>query len=196
MTNPNYTAPNATGTMVISKGAATITLGSLEQTYDGSPRPATATTNPPGLSGISFTYDGSASAPTNIGQYAVVAAFSNPNYQAPDVTGTLTISQATATITLSNLAQTYDGSAKHAIATTSPAGLSGVSITYNGSEIAPTNAGSYAVVATLSNPNTLPATAEGTLVIGKAMPAITLTGLAHTYDGSPKSATATSPDGA
>src|SRR5437773_91065 len=96
------------------------------------------------------TYDGArklATATTNAGSCSVVASLSNANYTASSATGTLTINQATATITLSNLPQGYDGPPKPATATTSPAGLNGVSITYDGSATAPTNIGSYAVVA-------------------------------------------------
>src|SRR5437016_494064 len=134
---------------------------------DGPPKPLTPTTNPAGLSGVSITYNGSATAPTEIGNYAVAASLNNANYTAANATGTLTINKGTATITLSNLTQGYDGSPKPATATTSPAGLSGVSITYNGSPTAPTNVGSYAVVASLSNANYTASNAAGTLTINK-----------------------------
>src|SRR5439155_676351 len=120
-------------------------LSNLTQTYDGSPKPVIVTTSPAGVSGVSITYDGSATAPTNAGSYSVVASLNNANYTASNATGTLTINKGTATITLTNLTQGYDGSPKPATATTSPAGLSGVSITYDGSATAPTNVGSYAV---------------------------------------------------
>src|SRR5204862_305384 len=129
LNNANYTAPNATGTLTINKGTATITFSNLTQTYDGSAKSATATTSPAGLSGVSITYGGSPTAPTTAGSYAVVASMNNTNYSATNATGTLTI-QGQATITLSNLTQTYDGSPKPVTVTTSPAGLSGVSITY------------------------------------------------------------------
>jgi hypothetical protein len=57
-----------------------------------------------------------------------------------------------ATITLLNLAQTYDGTPRTVAATTVPAGLA-VSLTYNGSASAPVNAGSYAVVASVTDPD-------------------------------------------
>src|SRR5213079_1749135 len=94
----------------------------------------------------SVTYNGSTTAPTNIGSYAVVASLSNANYTASNATGTLTISKGTATLTLSNLTQGYDGSPKPITVTTNPADLSGVSVTYNGSTSAPTDTGSYSVV--------------------------------------------------
>ena len=76
---------------------------------------------------------------------------------------TVTVNKATATLTLSNLAQTYSGVPEPVTVTTSPAGLSGVSVTYNGSSTAPTAAGSYAVVASLTNADYTASNATGTL---------------------------------
>src|SRR5439155_1111831 len=219
-----YTASNATGTLTINGGTATITLSNLTQPYNGSPKSATATTSPAeigrasstdrvsatvpadagsytvvaslnnanytapnatgtattspaGLSGVSITYNGSATVPTDAGSYAVVASLNNAIYTASNATGTLTISQAPATITLSNLTQPYNGSPKSATATTSPAGLSGVSITYNGLSTAPTATGSYAVVASLTNANYAAPDAIGTLTITNETATITLSNL-------------------
>ncbi len=72
---------------------ATITLGSLTQTYTGSPLGATAMTTPSGLA-VSYTYDGSPVEPTNAGTYAVVATINDPNYSGT-ATGSFTIAQAT-----------------------------------------------------------------------------------------------------
>lgn len=57
----------------------------------------------------------------------------------------------TATVTLSNLVVTYDGTPKSATVTTDPAGLS-VSVTYDGSSQLPVDAGTYAVQATVTSP--------------------------------------------
>jgi hypothetical protein len=173
LTDSNYVAPNATGTLVVAKASATITLSNLNQTYDGAPKAVIATTSPAGLSVISITYNGSSTVPTTAGSYAVIASLTNDNYAATSASGTLTVAKASATITLSNLSQIYDGAPKAAIATTSPAGLSGISITYNGSSSSPTAAGSYSVVASLANTNYVAANASGTLVIGKVTPSIT-----------------------
>src|SRR5206468_3680619 len=75
----------------------------------------------------------------------------DPNYTGT-ASGTLVVAKATATVTLGALTQTYDGSARVATATTSPAGLS-VQLTYDGSTAAPVNVGSYAVAATVTEPN-------------------------------------------
>ena len=82
-------------------------------------------------------------------------------------TGLLNITSGPAvpvTVTLQNLAQTYDGSPKEVSATTSPPAGLAVAITYNGSSTAPTAAGSYSVVATVTTAGYV-GTASGTLVI-------------------------------
>jgi MBG domain/MBG domain (YGX type) len=275
--NSNYNAAtDVSRSFSIAKAQATLALSNLNQTYDGSPKAVTVTTTPSGLSGVSVTYDGAATAPTNAGSYAVVATLTNPNYQASNATGTLvvakagqtitfaalanktygdadftvsatassglsvsfsaagnctvsgnsvhitgagsctvtasqggssnynaaadvsrsfSIAKAQATLALSNLNQTYDGSAKAVTVTTTPSGLSGVSVTYDGSTTAPTNAGSYAVVASLSNANYQATDASGTLVIAKANQTITFNALANKTYGDPDftvSATASS----
>ena len=178
---------SATGTLVIGKGTATVTLGSLNPTYDGTAKSATATTVPAGLV-VDLTYDGSATAPTAAGSYAVTGTVNEANWQGTN-SGMLVIGKGTATVTLGDLAQTYDGTAKSATATTVPAGLV-VDLTYDGSATAPTAAGSYAVTGTVNEAN-WQGSATGTLVIGKGTATVTLGSLNPTYDGTAKSATAT-----
>lgn len=84
-------------------------------------------------------------------------------------------------ISLSNLTQTYNGTARSATVTTVPSGLPHT-ITYNGSTTAPVNAGSYAVVATLVDE---PVSATGTLVINKANLSISFPSLAEKNYGNP-----------
>ena len=189
ITDPNHTG-SATGTLVIAKATATVTLSNLAATYDGNPHAATATTVPAGLA-VNLTYNGSATAPTAVGSYAVAATITAPNYTG-SATGTLVISAATttaATVTLSNLTATYDGKSHPATVTTAPAGLT-VSVTYNGSSTAPVAAGSYTVVANVTQTG-YTGSATGTLIIGKATATITLSNLTSTYDGTPHAATAT-----
>lgn len=96
ITDPNYTG-SASGTLVVAKAAATVTLGSLNQTYDGTPRSASATTAPAGLS-VNFTYNGSGTAPSAVGSYAVVGTVNDTNY-AGSASGTLVISPGPTTVT-------------------------------------------------------------------------------------------------
>ena len=178
---------SATNTLVISQATGAVTLGSLSQTYDGTAKAATATTTPSGLT-VSFTYNGSANAPTNAGSYTVIGTINDANYQG-SATNTLVIAQATGAITLGSLSQTYNGTAKAATATTTPSGLT-VSFTYNGSANAPTNAGSYTVIGTINDAN-YQGSATNTLVISQASGAVTLGNLSQTYNGTAKAATAT-----
>jgi hypothetical protein len=65
-----------------------------------------------------------------------------------------------------------------------------VTFTYDGGATPPTNAGSYAVVGTINDAN-YTGSASSTLTISKAGAMVTLGGLGSTYDGSAKTATAT-----
>ena len=162
------TASNGIGTaatqdfsIVIAKAAATASLGGLAQTFNNTPRSATATTTPAGLA-VDYTYDGSSTAPTNAGSYTVVATINDSNYSGT-ASGTLVIAKATAGLALNGLLQTYNGSPKPVSATTTPSGLT-VSITYDGSSTAPTNHGSYVIAASINDAN-YSGTASGTLMI-------------------------------
>jgi MBG domain/CARDB len=177
---------SATATLTINKATATVTLSNLNYTYNGSPHGATATTSPPGLP-VVLTYTGVAygpttTPPTNAGSYQVDATINHQNYQG-SATATLTINKAAATITLSSLNHTYDGNPHPAVATTSPINLP-VNLTYNGSPRPPANAGSYAVVATIADPN-YQGSATATLVIAQASQTITFAALANKAYGDP-----------
>src|SRR5207302_5974059 len=132
-TNPNYNDQSGTVHDQIDKATATVTLGSLSQTYAGTPKSATATTTPPGLN-VTFSYNGSATAPTNAGSYTVVGTINDTNYSGSG-TGTLVIAKATATVTLQQLNQNYNGQPRTINAKTTPSNLS-VLLTYNGSPTA------------------------------------------------------------
>ena len=175
--DPNYQGA-VSGTFIIQKAAATVTLSDLTQTYTGSPLTPTATTVPPGLA-IVWTN----APPTSAGSYAVTATVNDPNYQGA-ASGTFAIEKAAATVTLSNLTQTYTGSPLTPTATTVPPGP----IVWTNAP--QTNAGSYAVTATVNNPN-YQGTASGNFIIQKAAATVTLSNLTQTYTGSPLTPTAT-----
>jgi len=108
-----------------------------------------------------------------------VFAVINPPSAAPS---TLHHERATATVSLGNLAPTYDGAPEAVLATTTPAGFP-VDITYNGSSTVPTEAGTYAVTATIDDLN-YQGSATGTLVIGRATPTVAVTPVdVSAYDG-------------
>jgi hypothetical protein len=183
ITDPNY-AGGATNLLTIAKAAATIQLGNLTQTYDGSPKSASVQTLPLGLA-AGLTYNNSAATPINAGSYQVIASVADANYFG-SVTNLLTVTKASASIQLAGLNQLYSGSACQVSATTVPAGLTLVKL-YNGAIAAPTNAGSYPVSAAITDPN-YAGGATNLLTIAKAAATIQLGNLTQTYDGSPKSA--------
>src|ERR1019366_956010 len=167
-----------------SKTPATVTLGNLTQTYTGSPLMPAATTNPPGLA-ITLT-----NAPqTAPGSYAVTATVNDPIYQG-SASGTFTINNKAAVVTLGNLTQTYTGSPLMPTATTNPAGLA---ITWTNAP--QTKAGAYSVTATVNDPN-YQGSASGTFTINKAPASVALANLTQTYTGSALAPTAaTTPPG-
>jgi uncharacterized protein YqjF (DUF2071 family) len=158
-----------TGTLVITKAPATVTLANLEQLYSGSACVVTANTVPAGLP-VTLTYNGSSSAPTAAGSYTVAATIDSTDYVGA-ATGTLVIAKAPAAVTLANLEQVYSGNPCSVTATTVPAGLP-VTVTYNGAAVAPIEVGSYAVAALIDSPN-YTGTSTGTLVITSATAPIT-----------------------
>jgi sugar lactone lactonase YvrE len=95
-----------------------------------------------------------------------------------------------ATVTLSSMEETYTGSPLSPTVATSPSGLS-----YTLSGAPQTNAGSYTVTATISDPN-YTGSATGTFIIDPAAAAVTLGNMTQTYTSSPLSPTVTtSPSG-
>lgn len=110
--------------------------------------------------------------PSAAGAYVATVTATNASGSGSQ-TVAINIAPAPATIALSGLTFTYDGAAKSATVTTTPSGLP-VSVTYNGGPNAPINAGSYAVVAAITDPNYAAAPASGTLVIQQAAATISL----------------------
>ena len=118
----------------------------------------------------------------NVGSYSDTVTFTNSTNGTGNTTRgvALTVNPAPATVTLGNLAQTYNGAQKTVSVTTNPASLAN-SVTYNGSVTAPTNAGTYAVVATITNSN-YTGSASNNLVIAKAPQTITFNALSPVLD--------------
>jgi hypothetical protein len=175
----NFTTATATVSVTVNPALATVTLGNLSQTYDGTAKPVNVTTSPAGLN-VGVTYNASSLPPTNAGSYLVVATVNDPNY-AGSATNTLVIGQAAASVTLNNLSQSYDGKAKFVTASTVPSNLK-VVLTYNGSPSAPINPGNYQVVGTIVDIN-YQGNATKTLKITLAKTRITLPTALPTSDG-------------
>jgi hypothetical protein len=166
--SPNYMG-SGTGTLVVAKAPSSVVLSGLSQTYNGAGRRVTVSTVPAGLP-FGVTYNGQTNLPVNAGSYPVVATINSLNY-AGSGTGTLVVGKAAATVTLSNLRQSYDGNAKSVTTTTTPRNLP-VTVTYRNGSAAPVNAGNYPVMATVSDSN-YSGVATGILAVTRATQTIT-----------------------
>ena len=180
------------GTITIAKGTQTITFDTIPpKVFGDAPFTVTATASS-GLP-VSFSASGACS---NVGAIVtidsagdcVVTASQDGDgtwAPAPDVEQTVSTAKAAAVVTLGDLQQTYDGTAKHATATTTPDGLA-VTFTYDGDATEPTDAGTYTVVATVQDAG-YQGTATGSLIIDKAGSSVVIdctTGAPFTYTGS------------
>jgi formylglycine-generating enzyme required for sulfatase activity len=120
--------------------------------------------------------------------------FSTAGGQVSSRIATFVIQQATATIEFADLVQTYTGDPLEPTITTDPPGLS-VTVTYDGEPDVPTDAGSYAVVATIDDPNYAGSASE-TFEIERAQVGIEFADLVQVFTGNPLTPTITTdPEG-
>ena len=150
VTEANHTG-SASGTLVIKKAAATLTLSSLSQTFDGKPHPVTVSTSPAALA-VTVTYAGTTTtAPTVPGSYPVVATITDAN-RTGSVSGTLVIAKAAQTITFAALTSQTVGNPPLTLTATASSDLT---VSYSSSN---------AAVATVSG-STLTIVGKGTATI-------------------------------
>jgi len=95
-----FAASNASATQTVNVATATLVFsGSLQVVADGTAKTVVVTTTPPDLTGVTVTYNGSSTPPTDPGTYTVVATMNNPNYQGSAQT-TLVILPQTVSVTV------------------------------------------------------------------------------------------------
>jgi hypothetical protein len=99
-------------------------------------------------------------------------ATAESNTHRGEARGTLVIGPAQASLQVTSLLHTYDGTPKTIVVTTTPAGLP-VQVAYTELTHSPVDAGSYPFVVTLTGSNYAGST-QGTLVIGKAAQTVVL----------------------
>jgi DNA/RNA endonuclease G (NUC1) len=179
--DPDYQG-SASAVLVIAKAPAQVALSGLDQVFTGLQLHAGLVTSPVGLP-VDVRYNGGSELPLNAGSYAVSATITDPNYVG-SASGTLTVAKAPVAISIGDVEQVYDGTAKSVTVGTTPASIP-VSVTYNGSVELPVNTGSYAVAVQVTDPNR-EGSATATLVISKAKAQILLRGLVQPYDGTPR----------
>jgi hypothetical protein len=168
----NHGVSSDSKTFTIAKAASvtTVTFEAGPYVYRGTP--FTATVAVTGVGGLSLAPSPSygASDCLNVtvlnGCTASYSYAGDANHLGSSDSKSITLTQAPATIGLSGLGTfVYDGANHVSTATTSPAGLTVVTITYNGGSTAPMAVGTYNVVATLTNQNYSAPNATGTITI-------------------------------
>jgi hypothetical protein len=188
---PNQ-APIASDGSASTEANQAVTFALAATDADGDPLTYTLvgfTSGTATLSGTEVTFT-----PTAAGSGTVTFTASD-GYATSNV-GTIAISiaAAPAAVTLDNLSQSYDGTPKSAVAATNPAGLATV-ITYNSSGTAPSAVGTYAVVATVTDPR-YTGSASGTLTITASNQTVTFPAIPdHTFGDAPFAVSATASSG-
>ncbi|HEY4248256.1 MAG TPA: rhamnogalacturonan lyase B N-terminal domain-containing protein [Lacunisphaera sp.] len=211
----NFTAADFTATgLPAGTGALFIVNAtSLQIQIQGSPS-ITSATNASGTFGTPFSYTiGSTETPVTFGATGLPAGLgidpatgiisgtpgaagtfsvtitATNSAGSDSKTLTLDIARAPASVFLGDLNAVYNGAPHSVSVVTAPPGVA-VGVTYNGSVTPPTDAGTYAVIATVIDANYFGG-ASATLTIAKATATIELAPLTQRYDGTPKLVTAT-----
>jgi len=169
-------------TRVSSSVAPTVTISTGSYTYNGSYQgPGASDVNKGGSTGaLTLQYGGSSMVgvqygpttipPTGAGNYTLVATVAqDANYSQGVASANFTINKASATVNVSGTDQIYDGTPKQVAVITSPENLP-VTIMYSGSSAAPTLAGDYSVMVTVTSPNYSGAASGRVLKIAKGTP--------------------------
>jgi hypothetical protein len=171
ISDPNYQG-FATGTLIIGAGGQSIRFGAVPiPTHVFGDVPFTV--SPTASSGLPVTLrvlvgpatiDGTTV--TLIGAGVVVLQATqagDSSYAYASLTQSFVVAKIAAPVVLTDLAQPFNGSARSVVATSTPAGLI-ITVTYNGTTVPPTAAGSYDVVAKIDDEN-YQGLAVGTLTI-------------------------------
>jgi len=157
---------SATGTFVINKADAEVSVSGYTGTYDAVSHGATGTATGAGGINLNTQLNLGATFTDYPGGTANWTFDGGTNYNDQNGSADIVINKANASVQLGDLSGIYDGSPKPVSTITDPAGLA-VSVTYNGSGTIPTDAGSYTVMAVITDSD-YTGSASGTLVITQA----------------------------
>jgi alpha-tubulin suppressor-like RCC1 family protein len=151
----NYSSTTGTLSIIANKATPTVTSppSASAITYGQSLSDSTLDGGEASVAGT-FAWTNPATEP-NAGTASYAFTFTpddTTNYKATTGMVSVTVHKAIATVTLGNLNASYDGTAKSASVSTTPKGLT-TSLTYNGESAAPSDAGTYEVVATIDDAN-------------------------------------------
>jgi hypothetical protein len=202
--NAGYTSGSATGTLVINPATPTLSATCPGGVYNGTAYSCTSSATGVGGAAIPGSFNCVPGSETNAGSYTETCTFTctNSNYVCGGTaSGTLVITPATPTLSLTCNPVTANGSLQACSPGGSATGVGGAAIagtwayTYNGSSTVPSAPATYTVVGTFTcvNPNyTCGGTATGPFVISsQPTVTVTLSCPAATFDGTAHACTAT-----
>ncbi|MEI6084335.1 MAG: MBG domain-containing protein [Verrucomicrobiota bacterium] len=185
----NYTTVAGSVNVAVAKVTPTLSVANSPVTYNGAARTATINSSVAGTVS-NVKYDGSATAPTAVGTYAITADFApTDSITYTSLTGaaagTFVIQKATPTLSVGNSPVTFSGSPQAATVNGSVAGTAS-NVKYNGSATVPTAAGTYTITADFAptdsaNYNSLTGAAAGNFVINLTSLVITASAQSKTY---------------
>jgi len=210
--DPNYVSGGTVaGTLIISPATPALGATCAGGRYNGTAYSCTGTATGVGGAVVTGSFVFNPGSETNVGSYPETGTFTstNSNYASGGTaTGTLVITAATPTLTLTCTAVTANGSPQACLPGGSATGIGGVTVagswsyTYNGSATLPSAAATYAVVGTFTSNNSDYAsgnTATGAFVINSGQSVgVVLSCPTVTYDGTVHGCTimSTTPAGA
>src|SRR5215213_5305347 len=192
----NYTLlTSASGAGQITKATAVITVTGFSGVYDGAAHGVVSSSakgvNNEDLSGLAIdptTY-------TNVPGGSIHWTFTNTNYGDQNGDATVTITKATAVITVTGFSGAYDGAA-HGVVSSSAKGVNNEDL--SGLAIDPTtytNVPGGSIHWTFTNTNYGDQNGDATVTITKATAVITVTGFSGVYDGAAHGVTSSSAKG-
>ena len=201
----NYTVVYVDGTLTVGQATLTVTAANASRAY-GAANPVFSATATGAQGSDSFTLTASSAATTSspVGTYPIVplaTGASLSNYTVVYVNGTLTVGQATLTVTAANASRAY-GAANPVFSATATGAQGSDSFTLTASSAATTSSpvGTYPIVplatgASLSNYTVV--YVDGTLTVGQATLTVTAANASRAYGAANPvfSATATGAQG-
>ena len=183
--NPNYDVSTSSGTLVITRTAATVTANDRSRTY-GFVNPTFDAAVTGALNGdvLNYTLATAATETSGVGSYPIAVTLgANPNYDVTPTNGTLVVTRAAATVTANDKSRTY-GATNPAFDAAVTGALNGDVLAYSLATVATetSSVGSYPIVVTLgSNPNYDVTPTSGALVITRAAATVTANDKSRTY---------------
>ena len=188
-TSANYTVVYVNGTLTVGQATLTVTAGNASRAY-GVANPAFSASATGAINGDTFSFTESTTATTSspVGTYAIVPVATGANlanYTVVYVNGTLTVGQATLTVTAGNASRAY-GVANPAFTASATGAINGDTFSFTESTTATTSSpvGTYAIVPVATGANLGNYTVvyvNGTLTVGQATLTVTAGNASRAY---------------